>query len=52
MNRDPTNAIKGYKINLQAMMGSKAPNSVLQFIMKHTYFKKVRFIFFISTRVV
>lgn len=39
-NQDPNNAVKGYKINLQNMMGSKVPNSVLQFVMKHTYFKK------------
>ena len=40
MNRNIDNAIKGYNINLQNMMGSKVPNSVLQFMMKHTYFRK------------
>ena len=40
MNRDVDNAIKGYNINLQNMMGSKMPNSVLQMVVKHTYFRK------------
>ena len=37
-----TNLVKGYKLNLQQVMSSKVPNSVLQFMMKHTYFRKVR----------
>ncbi len=41
MNRDVQNAIKGYKIDLQKLVGSKMPASLLQFVAKHTYFRKV-----------
>ena len=40
--RDVSFVVKGYKLNLQQVMGSKMPNSVLQFMMKHTYFRRVR----------
>ena len=40
MTRDVNNTIKGYKMNLQEMMGSKIPAGVLTFLMKHTYFRK------------
>ena len=39
--RDVNNTIKGYNINLQNLMGSKIPNGMLIFLMKHTYFRKV-----------
>ena len=34
--------MRGYKLNLQQVMGSKVPNSLLQFAMKHTYLKKTK----------
>ncbi len=39
--RDVKNTVEGYKLNLQHLMSSKMPNSVLQFMLKHTYFRKV-----------
>ncbi|TRY63549.1 hypothetical protein TCAL_08205 [Tigriopus californicus] len=39
-NRDMNDTIKGFQINLQQMTGSKLPNGLLNFMMKHTYFRK------------
>lgn len=41
MNRDMNNAVRGYNLNLQQLMGSKMPNAILAFLMKQTYFRKV-----------
>jgi glutathione S-transferase len=40
--RDANSTVKGYKINLQSFLGSKVPNPVLHFMMKHTYFRKAQ----------
>jgi hypothetical protein len=40
MARNVDNTIKGYKLDLQDMMGSKVPAPVLTFLLKHTYFRK------------
>lgn len=42
MTRDVNNVIKAYNVNLQNMMNSKIPNACLAFMMKHTYFRKVK----------
>jgi hypothetical protein len=41
MNKDPDNMLKGLKLNLQTVMGSKLPNGLLNFVFKHTYVRKV-----------
>ncbi len=33
--------LKGLKLNLQTVMGSKLPNGLLNFVFKHTYVRKV-----------
>jgi len=40
MNKDPDNMLKGLKLNLQTVMGSKLPNGLLNFVFKHTYVRK------------
>lgn len=40
LTRNIDNPVKGYNLNLQNMMGCKIPTPVLQFVVKHTYFKK------------
>lgn len=34
------NMVKGYKLNLQALTGSKIPNGLLNFAFKHTFLRK------------
>jgi hypothetical protein len=39
--KNSDNMLKGLKLNLQSMMGSKLPNGLLSFVFKHTYVRKV-----------
>jgi len=38
--KDVDNILKGYKLNLQDVLGSKAPSSVLNFYFKHSFCRK------------
>lgn len=42
--KNPDQMIKGYKVNLQHALGTRLPNSILNFIFKFHYGRKVRFI--------
>lgn len=39
--KDVDNILKGYKLNLQDVLGSKVPSSVLNFYFKHSFCRKV-----------
>jgi len=39
-SKDVDNILKGYKLNLQTAIGSKAPASILNFYFKHTFCRK------------
>ena len=39
--KDVDNILKGYKLNLQDVLGSKVPGSVLNFYFKHSFCRKV-----------
>ena len=40
-SKDVDNILKGYKLNLQTAIGSKAPASILNFYFKYTFCRKV-----------
>ena len=40
-SKDVDNILKGYKLNLQSAIGSKAPASLLNFYFKYTFCRKV-----------
>ena len=40
-SRDVDNTLKGYKLNLQTAIGSRAPASLLNFYFKYTFCRKV-----------
>ena len=40
-SKDVDNILKGYKLNLQSAIGSKAPASILNFYFKYTFCRKV-----------
>lgn len=40
--KNPDQMIKGYKVNLQHALGTRLPNSILNFIFKFHYGRKVR----------
>ena len=40
-SKDVENILKGYKLNLQTAIGSKAPASILNFYFKYTFCRKV-----------
>ena len=40
--RNADNLLRGYKLDLQQLMGMKIPAAILNFIFKHSYCKKVR----------
>lgn len=42
MTKNSDNMLKGLKLNLQSIMGSKLPNGLLNFVFKHTYVRKVK----------
>merc|ERR1712053_9272 len=39
-SKDVDNTLKGYKLNLQSAIGSKAPASLLNFYFKYTFCRK------------
>merc|ERR1711881_553421 len=39
--RNSDNLLRGYKLNLQEMMGNKIPNGILNFIFKYNYCRKM-----------
>lgn len=41
-SKDVDNILKGYKLNIQTAIGSKAPASLLNFYFKYTFCRKVR----------
>jgi len=40
LTKNSDNMLKGLKLNLQSIMGSKLPNGILNFVFKHTYVRK------------